>query len=313
VYCQLGEIQRERNDLEGAEKTLHHALSIADDLSSGEFINDGMMSLAQVQAARGEYEAALATLDELRHVIRTQQLASWDVSQVEIVRVRILIAQGNIAEAAGWAQSCLRARQSQDRPLLPPMLYELEDLALARVALAREQPEDITAPLEGLCAAATTGGRLRSVMEAKMLLTRARWMTGDPQSMRADLTEALALAAPEGFTRLFLDEGEQMADLLQDYVASTRPSRERSYAATLLAAFGRAATLELNMPGGPLSPRELDVLRLLAAGHSNEVIAGELVVAISTVKWHVAHIYRKLGVTGRVQLVTRARELGLIA
>ncbi len=108
-----------------------------------------------------------------------------------------------------------------------------------------------------------------------------------------------------------------MADLLAGYVASRRPSRERTHALQLLVAFGRAvppsALPVAETLAAALSARELDVLRLLASGRSNEAIASELVVALSTVKWHVAHIYRKLGVSGRVQAVTRARELRLIA
>lgn len=113
--------------------------------------------------------------------------------------------------------------------------------------------------------------------------------------------------------RVFLDEGETMAEALAGYVASRSESPRRAHAFALLAAFGRVVELPaLSLPE-TLSPRELAVLRLLAAGHSNEAIASNLVVALSTVKWHVAHIYRKLGVNGRVQAVARARERHLVA
>ncbi len=129
---------------------------------------------------------------------------------------------------------------------------------------------------------------------------------------------ALTIGTPEGFVRVFLDEGEVMADLLAHYLAdqpvSSASAREREHARRLLARFGRA--IDAPTPVRPLdvlSPREADVLRLLAMGRSNEEIAGNLVLALSTVKWHVAHIYRKLGVNGRMQAVARARELRLIA
>src|SRR5262249_13911453 len=122
---------------------------------------------------------------------------------------------------------------------------------------------------------------------------------------------ALALAAPEGIMRVFLDEGEPIADLLAAYVAGHPSARE--HALKLLAAFGRVVEPPMLPLSMSLSPRELGVLRLLAAGRSNEAIAGELVVALSTVKWHVANIYRKLGVSGRVQAVARARELRFLA
>ena len=312
VHGLLGEIQRERNELESADRSLRHAVEIADEMASGEFINDALMSLALLQAARGEHETALTTLDELRRVIRAQQLASWDMIQVDIVRARIQIARGNLAEAEDWARTCLRGRQAGNGQPLPPLMRELEDLTLARVALARGRPDEVIAPLEAIHAPAIAGGRLRNVMEAKILLARARWMSGDAEAAYRDLTDALAMAAPEGIVRAFLDEGERMADLLEGYVSSRGASRERSYAAKLLAAFGRSAPTDPGAAAGVLSPRELEVVRLLATGRSNEAVAGELVVAVSTVKWHVAQISRKLGAAGRVQLIQRARELHLI-
>jgi len=161
-------------------------------------------------------------------------------------------------------------------------------------------------------------GQWRNLMEARMLLAQASWLAGDTETATCMLHGALTIGAPEGFVRVFLDEGEVMADLLAHYLASQPASsasaREREHARRLLAAFGRTVTAPTPMsPPDVLSPREADVLRLLATGRSNEEIAGDLVLALSTVKWHVAHIYRKLGVRGRMQAVARARELRLIA
>lgn len=188
-----------------------------------------------------------------------------------------------------------------------------EDLALARVALALGHAGEVIIPLEDLCAHAGQAGRFHNVLEGRMLLARAHWMAGEIDAALRDLDASLALAAPEGFMRIYLDEGEPMADLLAGYVANRAPSPERTYALKLLAAFGRAVEPPAHMATPSLSPRELEVLRLLATGRSNEAIASELVVALSTVKWHVAQIYRKLGVRGRVQAVARARDLRLIA
>lgn len=312
AYCLLGEVRREWNDLDGAEADLRYALAIATPLSSAEFINDGFISLAMVRAARGRYDEAMATFDELRHLIWSQQLVSWDLNQMEIMRVRVLIAQGRVAEAAQWAEEYRRDRQKQSPTATLALLREMEDLALARVALAQGNAGDIAALLEPICAAAGAG-RIRNVLEARMLQARARWALGERDAALCALEESLALAAPEGFMRVYLDEGEPMADVLAGYVAARPPSRERTHALKLLAAFGRAVEPVALIPADILSARELDVLRLLATGHSNEAIASELVVALSTVKWHVAHIYRKLGVTSRVRAVARARELRLIA
>lgn len=313
AYCFLGELRREWNDLDGAEDDLRHGLMVASGLGSGELVNDGYISLAMVQAACGKYDEALATFDDLRRLIRAQQLATWDLHQLEMMRVRVLIADGQIADAARWAEGCRRDRQGQGSE--PEMVFfrELEDLALARVSLAQGCAGEVITPLEIVCAQAATTGRTRNLLEAKMLLARARWMLGEHDMALRELDASLECAAPEGFIRMYLDEGEPMADLLAAYVAGRSASRERTHAVKLLAAFGRVVELPASSQSISLSQRELEVLRLLVMGRSNDAIASELVVARSTVKWHVAQIYRKLGVTGRVQAAARARELRLIA
>ena len=189
------------------------------------------------------------------------------------------------------------------------LLYDMVDLAIARVRLAQGRGDEVVEMLDDISDRSARIGHAYHLIQAKMLLARARWMSGAASAALSDLDVALGLAAPEGYARIFLDEGEPMADLLADYVATRPSSRERSYALTLLAAFGRT----VEAPIALLSARELDVLRLLARGHSNEDIAGKLCVALSTVKWHLANISRKFGVSGRGQIVTHARERHLLA
>lgn len=313
AYSLLGEIRREWNDLDGAESDLRYALALVTHLGSPEFIDDGLISLAMVQAASGKHDEALATFEEIRHLVRTQQLPAWDEDMLDFMRVRVLIMQGQIAEAVRWAEACQRSRQEQRLISSLALFREMEDLSLARVALAQGRAGVMIAPLEAICTRATRVGRLRNVLEAKMLLARVRWMSGESDAALRDLDDSLALAAPDDFVRVFLDEGEPMADLLACYTARRPPLPERAHALKLLVAFGRVVELPVLPTSETLSPRELDVLRLLATGRTNEAIASDLVVARSTVKWHVAHIYRKLGVTGRVQAIARARELRLIA
>jgi LuxR family maltose regulon positive regulatory protein len=241
---------------------------------------------------------------------------------MEIIRARVLIARGALDEAGRWASERLRRRQHGNRVPTAPLafMYDLEDLSIARVLLARGDADAAMALMEPLAQRAEDTGQWRNLMEARMLLAQARWLAGATNAATCMLHSALTIAAPEGFVRVFLDEGEVMADLLAHYLANqptpsaTASAREREHARGLLAAFGRTvAAPTSDNPLDVLSPREADVLRLLATGRSNEEIAGDLVLALSTVKWHVAHIYRKLGVRGRMQAVARARELRLIA
>jgi LuxR family maltose regulon positive regulatory protein len=135
---------------------------------------------------------------------------------------------------------------------------------------------------------------------------------GDVDRALSALERALSLAEPEGYVRTFIDEGEPMARLLRRALSQ---GIAPNYVARLLAALGEEA--ELASPAmesliEPLTERELDVLRLIVAGLSNPEIAEELVIAVSTVKSHINHIYSKLGVTSRTQAVARARELRLL-
>ena len=320
AYCIQGEIRREWNDLDAAETLLRHAIAISENMGSPEYINDGLLYLSQVQFARGRYDEALATLERIRSMVQMRQLAPWDLTQMEIVRARVLIACGNLDEANRWVEHRLRSRQQHEPGATEPLAFinDLEDLSMARIALARHDAASARAILEPLRAQSEHTGQRRNLMETHMLLARTYQMTGETEAALDELQAALTLAAPDGFVRVFLDEGDSMADLLAGYVASPQAassatSREREHARTLLAAFGRAIVPTPAAPPDILSPREVDVLRLLAAGRSNEAIADDLVLALSTVKWHVAHIYRKLGVSSRVQAVARARELRLIA
>ncbi|HLY31991.1 MAG TPA: LuxR C-terminal-related transcriptional regulator, partial [Ktedonobacterales bacterium] len=312
AYCLLGEIFREWNNFDDAEREIRRMLADDAQLLNFEFMMDGLISLALLQAERGAYDDALETLEDIRHQIRVRRLAAWDLAQTELARARVLIMHGQIAEAAIWAEETRRRRTQESNTSLA-LLYDMEDLTIARVALAQGRAEAVFTPLRAIREHAAQTGRMRHVLEAEMLLARAYWQASERDEAIRHLDASLAIAAPEGFIRVFLDEGESLADLLAHYVVNRSPSRERSYALKLLEAFGRIIEPETFNHAETLSSRELDVLRLLAVGRSNEAIASELVVALSTVKWHVAHIYRKLGVAGRMQAVARARELRLIA
>jgi LuxR family maltose regulon positive regulatory protein len=180
--------------------------------------------------------------------------------------------------------------------------------------------------LDRLLAAAKAGARMGSVIEILLLRALALEAQGDSLGALAMLERALTLAAPEGYVRIFVDEGAPMAALLAPIARGTSPVA--AYAATLLAAIperlepGDLRLVNLlpasNLPHPvsnlvePLSTREIEILRLIADGHSNQAIADTLIIAVSTVKRHINNIYGKLDVQSRIQALVRARELQLI-
>jgi ATP/maltotriose-dependent transcriptional regulator MalT len=204
---------------------------------------------------------------------------------------------------------------------------EGEYLVLARVLLAHDRPDQALGLLERVHGRAAAQARTGSVLEVRALQALALNGVGDEAGAVAALAEAVALGAPEGYLRVFVDEGAPMAALLGKLAtAGTAPAAAvgdlpPDELARLAQAFagdgapvgqhdGRAGVV----PGlvEPLSDRELQVLRLVAAGRSNREIADELVVVLDTVKKHVGHILGKLGAANRTQAVARARELGLL-
>ena len=134
------------------------------------------------------------------------------------------------------------------------------------------------------------------------------------------LAGALLLACPQGDVRVFADEGPPMAVLLGRLLVAQRAGRAAAgvplgYLARLQRAFGTEQPASDPVPGGivdPLTSRELEVLKMLAAGQPNQAIAGELVVTLDTVKKHVGHVLGKLGAANRTEAVARARKLSLI-
>jgi LuxR family maltose regulon positive regulatory protein len=197
---------------------------------------------------------------------------------------------------------------------------------LARVLLARHDPGRALGLLERLDALAQSQGRKGSLIQIRALRSLASQSAGDHQSALALLAQALALARPPGYIRVFADEGPPMAALLRSLIgarqrgrvaATPRPGREHLH--QVVQAFepvpsGRVGSPALTATGliEPLTDRELEVLRLLAAGRRNRDIAQELVVTLETVKKHTSHIFDKLGATNRTEAVAHARRLGLI-
>ena len=195
-----------------------------------------------------------------------------------------------------------------------PAARRAERLGSARLLIAREEPEAALRLLDGLRDSAPTP---RAGVEALVLAALALQAHGETERATSALAEALALAEPEGYVRTFTDEGAPMASLLSAALEPRRrglsePPVPPRYARKILAALDWGAPSPSAELPDPLSGRELEVLRLVAAGESNRRIASELYVSEATVKTHINNLYRKLGTHSRTQAVARARELGII-
>jgi len=280
----------------------------------------GLATLAWIRQAQGDAAGALEAIGEAEQAALGPAVPGL-LNPVPAQRARLLLAHGDIAAAARWTQE--RDLGVGDEPDYP---REPEYLVLARVQLAQNQPGPALALLERLRAAATAHGRTGSVIEIQALQALALAAAGDDNAAVDTLAAALTLACPQGYVRVFADEGPPMHALLTRLVAAQKADHAAACGvpldclARLLGAFGerpparagRGATAAVPGLAEQLTARELDVLRLLAAGAPNPRIAAELVVTLDTVKKHVSHLLGKLGAVNRTEAVTRARQLGLI-
>jgi LuxR family maltose regulon positive regulatory protein len=205
-------------------------------------------------------------------------------------------------------------RRNRHKDNIPYVLKELDQILHARILLARGESEGCLRVAGKLQSTAAKLGRNQVVLEALLLQSLALRMQDNSEQALRFLEQALSIAEPEEYLRVFLDEGSEMAHLL--YEAADRGIHSE-YAGRILSAFP-AARENRRAEGArerliePLSQRECEVLQLLAGGSSNKEVARQLFISLPTVKWHTSNIYGKLGVRNRTQAAARARSLGLL-
>ena len=300
----------ERGDLEAAAEQLATSAALGETNGLPQNPYRWRVVMARLHEAQGDLDRALVLLDDAVRVYAGDY--SPDVRPVAAVRARLQLRRGNRQHAEAWVRE--RALAAGDEP---SYLREYEHLTLARVLLARHQAErddavltDVLFLLDRLRAAAEVGERGGSLIEILILTALGRQAAGEGPPALDALRLALTLAEPQGYVRLFADEGRPMTALLK---ALGQSGSARAYPQHLLAAA---------MTGQPrandhalveaLSDRELEVLRLLDTDLSGPDIARQLFVSLNTLRTHTKNIYAKLGVTSRRAAVTRARDLRLV-
>jgi len=323
AHVGMAEVLYEWDELAAAHEHATEGVALCRQLAFTQPLATGLGMLARIRQAQGDKAGALDAIGQAERVELSPQVAAL-LNPVPAWRARLLLARGEATAAARWASE--RGLGTGDKPSYP---REGEYLVLARMLLAEHPPGRALGLLERLHAQAAAQQRTGSIIELAPLRALARAAGGDQDASLATLAEALALAAPEGYIRVFADEGPPVARLLSRLTAAQRTGRAAlpgavppHYLDRLARAFqpggarpaprttrGTAGTAGL---AAPLSGRELEVLELLAAGKSNQQIADELVVVLDTVKKHVGHILAKLGAANRTQAVARAQALRLL-
>jgi LuxR family maltose regulon positive regulatory protein len=223
------------------------------------------------------------------------------------LKAGVWITQGRLGEALGWAR--LQGLSTDDDL---SHLREFEHITLVRLLMARRSVAEALGLLERLQRAAEDGGRTGTAIEILALQAVTNHMQNDIPAALVPLARALALAEPEDYVRIFVDEGPPVAALLE---AAAKRKLAPDYSRRLLATYD---TAEDRAPANqrlmePLSERELDVLRLLGTDLDGPEIARHLTVSPNTMRTHTKNIYSKLGVNNRRAAVRRAEELELLS
>ncbi len=295
----LARIFYEWNDLDAAEQYGQQSLQLARqyDRAVDKFVVCEVF-LARLKLARGDVAGAATMLAETEQSVRQNNFVHR-TPDVAAAQVLMLLRQGDLAAAAQLAKT-----------------HELP-ISQARVYLARGDPSSTLAVLEPLRQQMEAKGWADELLRVMVLQTIAYNAHGEKDKAVQLLSDALALAEPGGFVRIFVDEGEPMAQLLSE-AASHRMMPD--YISKLLAAFEAEKQKSEDKPDlppaqplvDPLSQRELKILQLIAQGLSNREIGERLFLALDTVKGHNRNIFDKLQVKSRTEAVARAHELGLL-
>jgi LuxR family maltose regulon positive regulatory protein len=308
MHVGMSEFYRERDDLPAARQQLLRSQELGEHSGLPQNRYRWRVTMARIREAEGDVSSALDLLDEAERLYVGDFFP--DVRPVPAVKARVWVRQGMWADALRWVGD--RGLSVEDDL---SYLREFEHITLARVLLARDAAErsryEATGLLERLLRAAEEGARTGSVIEILVLQALAHQTQGDLMAALASLERALTLAEPEGYVRIFVDEGPRMASLLR---AAEKQGIAPAYLRLLLTALDDRQESAPVLQGviDPLSARELDVLRLLASDLDGPDIARELFVSLNTVRTHTGHIYAKLGVNNRRAAVRRAEELDLL-
>ena len=322
----MGDLLREWNDLPGARLLLVKGVEQSARLGQADVLTDAYVALARLHLAQGALDEVWETVRKADDLVRRSSIDPFIVCWLDDLRVRSLLAGGDLDAAIRWARD---SGLTTDGEL--SYHYDLHHINLARVFVARGVAdtsgpwlEESLTLLGRLQTAAVQAGWVQEEIKIGILQAIALHAHREKDKAVQLLGEALALAEPGGFIRLFLDEGEPMRLLILDFRPwlEKQPPQGRKlieYVDKLLAAFAPPAALPQakvrdrnSIMIEPLSQRELKVLQLIAQGLSNREIGERLFLALDTVKGHNRKIFDKLQVQSRTEAIARARELGLL-
>jgi LuxR family maltose regulon positive regulatory protein len=314
----MSKIFYEWNDLPEAGRLIQECIELCRQNGDFEYLVMGYVMEARYFQALGDLKSASNSMHSAKSLTKEHRLPATTASLMESIRIPLLLAT-DLPEALRWGQDCGLAA-SDDISFTRELAYR----SLVRVLAAQGNYKTALLLARRLNASAESASRMGWVIHLLVLQAVLLYQSGDSPQALVELGRALKLAQPEGYQRVFLDEGKPVVELLKkfrlDQVQGKMVTFEMPYLDRLLFSFRSQETgstssiISSKVPSlvEPLSDRELEVVGILALGMTNQEIASRLFLALGTVKRHLNNIYGKLGVENRTQCINKARELSLL-
>ncbi|MBK7451305.1 MAG: tetratricopeptide repeat protein [Anaerolineales bacterium] len=313
-YLGLALLHHEMGNDESAAQYFQQSIELGKQSTLVDFPYRKSLAQARLKEAEGDLDAAVEFLDEAKRLFISTPIPN--TRPVDALKARIYLKQGQLSKAQDWVYECGITVNDE-----LSYLREYEHIMLARVLIAAYQStasedkmKDALGLLSRLLQTAEDTKRMGSMLEILTAQALAFHAHGEQSQSLASLKHALTLADPEGYFRFFMNENKSIVGLLKALIHSREDNKLNNYIRKLLNAFGETKPEPANAQPliDPLSERELEVLRLVADGLSNDEISQKLFLALSTVKGHNLRIFNKLQAKSRTEAVARARELGLL-
>jgi LuxR family maltose regulon positive regulatory protein len=302
AYLDLGALHYEWNDLEECARNLDQAVKISERYLNHEFLAPSLMMIARLRLACGDSTGALEALQKAHHLIDAGNVPASFAKRIAAAQIQVALAQDDLEEAESWAGQLAKDADCHS-------FHRYINLTQAHLLLAQNKPTAAYAHLAGCYDQALQAGWGYGAIAARVLQSLS---APDPEEAFELLAGTLRKAQPEGYRRTFADAGPTLAPLLHE---AARRGIEPAYVGEILAVLSAAPAktpMDQSALVEPLSERELEVLRLVAAGLSNRQIAEELTISLGTAKTHVHNICGKLGAGNRTEAAVQAKNLALI-